>query len=112
MLKKIYRVTKEREFQAIYRRGKYKATALFSVHYLPNRFGFSRIGIVVTKKISKKATERNLIKRRVREIAREMLPKIKGNFDVVISIKKLATEKEYAEIHKELADIFQKAGLI
>jgi ribonuclease P protein component len=112
MLKRIYRVTKEKEFQAIYRRGKFKSTALFSVHYLPNRLDFTRVGIVVTKKISKKAVERNLLKRRVREVAREIQPNIVGHYDIVISIKKPLLEKDFADLKSELVNTFQKAGLL
>lgn len=112
MLKKIYRITKDKEFQAIYRRGRFQSTALFSINYLPSKKNVSRIGIVVSKKITKKAVERNQIKRRVREIAREIHPKLKGHFDIIISTKKPALEADFATMKQTLSEMFKKAGLI
>jgi ribonuclease P protein component len=111
MLKRIYRVTKEKEFQAVYRRGKFKSTALFSVHFLPNRYDFSRIGIVVSKKISKKATDRNLIKRRVREVMKDLQPTTLSHYDIVIAVKKPALEKSFEEVKNELTILLTKAGI-
>lgn len=112
MLKKIYRITKDKEFQAIYRRGRYQSTALFSIHYLPSKRNLTRFGIVISKKITKKATERNLLKRRVREIARELQPKIIGKYDIVISIKKPVLEKDFNELRKSIISSFEKANLL
>jgi ribonuclease P protein component len=112
MLKRIYRITKDKEFQAIYRRGRFQSTALFSINYLPAKRDLSRIGIVVSKKITKKATERNLIKRRVREIARELHPRLKGNFDIIISVKKPVAEADFQEMKNTITKMFEKADLI
>lgn len=112
MLKKIYRVTKDKEFQTIFRRGRYQSTAFFSINYLPNRQNLTRIGIVITKKITKKAVERNLIKRRVREIAREFHPRIKPGFDLVIVTKKPLLDADYTKLKKDLEYIFRRADLL
>lgn len=112
MLKKIYRITKDREYQAIYRRGRYQSTALFSVHYLPSKKGVSRVGIVVSKKITKKATERNHLKRQVREIMLDIHPRIVSPFDIVITAKASSLTSKYDALKKNLSESFTKAGLI
>lgn len=112
MLKRLYRVTKDKEFQAIYRRGRFQSTALFSINYLPGKKNVSRVGIVVSKKITKKATERNLIKRRIREVVQEIYPTIKNNYDIVISVKKPVMDANFDTIKTTIKDMFTKTGLI
>lgn len=112
MLKKVYRITKDKEFQTIYRRGRFQSTALFSLHYLPSRNGVSRIGIVVSKKISKKAVERNKIKRQVRAIASEIHKSLNNNFDIVIAVKKPALEANFEEMQKTLKHMAERAKII
>jgi len=46
-------------------RGKY-----YMLHYRPNDLGTARLGVVVAKKLAKRANVRNLVKRIAREIFR------------------------------------------
>ncbi len=56
--------------------------------------------IAIGKKISKKATERNLLKRRIKAI---MQPIIKGSgHDFIITVKPEAINLTYRELKKEL----------
>lgn len=61
--------------------------------------------IIVSSKISKKATERNLIKRRFREAWRMIAPP--NHFAVSIYIKKPALKMSFAQIKAELARSFR-----
>jgi ribonuclease P protein component len=111
MLKKINRLTKEKDFQAVYRRGRYFQTAFFSVNFLPAK-NQTRIGIIISKKISKKAVERNHAKRQTRSMAEALLPKINKPADIVISIKRPFLDSDFKSLEKDLNNIFSKLGLI
>lgn len=102
MLKRIFRLTDSKDFQTVYRRGRYDATTSFSVNILPAKTGQTKIGVVVNKKVAKKATDRNAIKRKVREALRLLLPELKTGQHIVVTVKKDSLEKEFSEIKKEL----------
>ena len=42
----------------------------FNLHYCPNSLGHARIGLVVAKKLAKRAVQRNLVKRIGRDLFR------------------------------------------
>ncbi|MCX7678832.1 MAG: ribonuclease P protein component [Spirochaetes bacterium] len=70
-----------------------------------------RIGILVGKKYGT-AVERNIAKRRVREIIRSLIPILsKGNY---IIIRPTIQFKQYAfdEAKREIVKLLQKAGLV
>lgn len=69
--------------------------------------GPSRIGIIVSTKVSKKAVVRNKIKRRIRESVLKMLPKIKNGFDIVLIVRPIAVNEGdfFEEIEVVLGDI-------
>jgi ribonuclease P protein component len=73
-----------------------------------------RIGIIVSKKVSKKAVVRNLLKRKVREAFRIKLPILQKaadinnkNVDLVFIVKKDAFSKKDFN-HEKICSIFDK----
>jgi ribonuclease P protein component len=112
VLKRIFRLTEDKDFQNVYRRGRYNATALFSVNVLPNRFGMTKIGIVVNKKVTKKASERNFLKRQVREIVRLALPKIQKGQSIVVTVRQPALKADYKTMEKDILASFKRLGVL
>ena len=112
MFKRAFRLTDNKDFQTVYRRGRYNATALFSVNTLANHTATTKIGIVVNKKVSKKAVERNTIKRQVREVIRLQLDNIKKGQSIVVTVRKPALGASYATIEKDILVSLKKLGLI
>jgi len=80
---------------------------------LPNRLEKSRYCFVISTKISKKATKRNLLKRRLREITRLSLLRLVGGYDVVVLTKPNSgiLEKTYSELETELSGLLKKGRL-
>jgi len=112
MLSKAHRLTDNKEFQTIYRRGRYNSTALLAVNTLPNRLGITKVGVVVSKKAARKAHDRNAAKRKAREIIRLAFPKIKSGNNIIITLKAPAVTVEYASLEKDLLVALKRLGLI
>ncbi len=71
MLKKENRLTKKKDFESLFEKGKgIKQDSLY-LKYKKNNLKKSRVSIIVGKNYSKKAVERNKIKRRIREIIKK-----------------------------------------
>ncbi len=112
MLKKNQRITDSKDFQTIYRRGRHNSNAFFSLNYLPNYYGVCRFGIVVNKKVAKKAIERNLLKRRIREILKLNYDTIVTGFDIIISTRPKTKEIPFSQLEKELLVLLANAKLV
>ncbi|AEH22690.1 Ribonuclease P protein component [Thermodesulfobacterium geofontis OPF15] len=78
------RLRKDEEFQAVFREGKKVwIDAILLIIYKPNDFNYRRLGIIVSKKI-KKATQRNRVKRLIREFFRRNKDLFPENCDIII----------------------------
>lgn len=71
----------------VYNRGQTVRGTLSSLKYALNeRRETYRCAVVVSKKVNKSAVARNRIRRRVYEVVRGLAPRIKGPYDIVITI--------------------------
>jgi len=83
-LPKKERLRKDKEFQAVFREGKKLwINSILLIIYKPNSLNYRRLGIVVSKKI-KKATQRNKVKRWIRELFRRNKDWFPENCDIII----------------------------
>jgi len=83
-LPKKERLRKNKEFQAVFREGKKLwINSILLIIYKPNSLNYRRLGIVVSKKI-KKATQRNKVKRWIRELFRRNKDWFPENCDIII----------------------------
>lgn len=72
----------------------------------------SRFGFVVGLNVSKKAAERNLIKRRLRYAVQKELPNIKQGFDIIVIVSPLILGKDYKETKKDFLAALKKLKLL
>ncbi len=70
---------------------------------LPNDFEKRRLGITVTKKLEKSAVRRNRMKRRLRAVARDVLPKhgVKG-YDYILIARPETATRIYTDLKRDL----------
>mgnify|MGYP001574210280 CR=1 FL=1 len=112
MLAKKYRLTKQGDFKEVFSKGRGLAGRFFSIRYAPNTLENSRFAVVVANRVSKKATQRNRLKRQVREIIYLNLDKIcGGNFDIIVNALFPALNKEFSNLEGDLLAIFKKINL-
>lgn len=108
MLIRTRRVVKEEDFNAVLGRGRFVTTPFFLLKYIRNNSENDRYGFVVSKKVSKKATERNKIKRRLRAIIQKTEHKAQQGRDIVFMVKKAAVTASFGEIKEETLGALKK----
>jgi len=114
MLKKENRLSSDFEFNVARKYGRYYESPLTHTYFLipKNYHGPTKVGIVVSNKFSKKAVERNKVKRIYRKIVVENFEKInKGDLWIVIHPKFSSLKKTYEEISTDFNKILQKASI-
>ncbi len=97
MLSRISRLAKKKDIELVYKRGRVLANRFFRIKYLANRLGGSRATVIVSKKVSPLATQRNRIKRQLRPLLKRSIQESKQKLDVMLivqpSIKKLSSKE-------------------
>ena len=117
MLPRVSRLKRSRDFQAVYkRRASWASPAL--VLYVrfrtPREPQTSRLGFVISKKISKRAHDRNRLKRRLREISRLRLlpPSAARPYDALVVARTAAPDADFARLTAELTSLARQGGLL
>ena len=110
MLSSVNRLRKRKEFSYLYNNGTAKHSAHITLVYLPTKHRPLKIGFSIGKKIGK-AYMRNLIKRRMRAIVRELVPSLPDNYNMVFIAKAGINEISFAELKNEIMLVVEKSGL-
>ena len=113
MLSGKYRFHSRGGVRFVYKNGKSVRGSKISLVYLSeNRRRKSRFAVVVSKKVLKGAVGRNRIRRRVYEVIRAEMPKMKEMVDVVVSIYSRDVEiMPHEELVQGVRELFRSAGL-
>jgi ribonuclease P protein component len=112
MLKKELRIRKQKDFENVFDKGFYSADRFLTLKVIENKMSYSRFGFVVSKKVSKKAVDRNRVKRLMSEIIRLMDKKIKSGFDAVFILKSEIVNKNLEEIKESVEKLLKRSGLL
>lgn len=103
------RLRKREDFASVYSRGRSWVHPLLRIHVLPNDRGETRFGFVTGKRVGK-AVIRNRVKRRLRELARQMA--LRPGYDVVIAARPDAAARPYRELGEGLSVLLRRANLL
>lgn len=112
VLSKKFSLSKKKDFEAVYKKGKRTHGEFVTVITSKNEINISRFGVIVSNKVSKKATERNKIRRRISEIIRQNLGLLKKGLDVIIIAKIQILDKKYEDIESEILKLFKKQKIL
>ncbi len=104
-------LTKNNEFQRVYSKGRYAASAFLVIYVLPNRFNETRIGITTSKKVGN-AVKRNRMRRLIRENLRILSDRLTKGVDLVIVARKSEHTATLDIIGKELRYLLYKLDLM
>jgi len=106
------RLKKKKDFEKILKEGRSVKWDGLALKYYSNSFKESRFGIIVSKRVSKRAVVRNKIKRRIREILRRELKKIKKGQDIILFVFPELKNKEFLEIQEMVIKLLKKGKLL
>lgn len=104
MLKKINRISKKKDFVEVKEKGKLGQTPLFGYIWLKKESG-KNFGFIISKKISKKAVERNRIKRLLAEAIRKNLSDFPEGIRIIFLVKTTILGKNLEEVENEVVNI-------
>lgn len=110
--RKHQRILKNRDFRRMYASQQRGGTALFTYHVMPDQNSHdkqqcSKLGVTVSKKVSKAAVHRNRIKRQVKEFYRLNQHDLTST-SLVITAKRGCAEASDEQRWAELAQLWEK----
>jgi len=112
VLPKNNRLKKKKDFENIFKRGRSVKEDLLSFKWRPNGLKVSRFGFIVSQKVSKKATVRNKIKRRLREILKLNLPRLEKGIDGIFIAFPGSEERNFYDMEASIKNIFIKTKIL
>ncbi len=92
-------------------RWRHPLLVLFVYTQPPDKASTSRFAVAVGRHIGR-ATRRNLIKRRVREIVRQRLGRLRPGYDCLIVVRAGAVAASYDELETALSQLLTRSGMI
>lgn len=99
-----------RAFDRVFHDGRHAVKGELSLHYAANGMGLSRFAFVIPAKAGK-AHERNELRRKMREIAREAQPSVEPGYDFVFIVRKVA-DLGYMELRGAMRWLMSGKGLL
>lgn len=106
-------IKKNREFQNIYRKGRYAVSKSLALYMLPNNLDFNRVGITASRNYGK-SVKRNRIRRLIRESYRAIHENLKTGYDFVIVARKTNEYEnlDYHKISREINYLFRRLNVL
>jgi ribonuclease P protein component len=112
------RLKRRSDFQTVYSKGIRRSSRHFVIKAFPAKtsavteFSDTKIGISISRKVSKKAVVRNRLKRQIRAVFHCLLPKISSPWLIIVIVKPEAKECKYEHFLRELEKLLIKAEII
>jgi len=112
MLPKNNRLTKKKDFEYVFKKGRSFKEDFLILKIVENHLGQIRFGFVVSQKISKKASLRNKIKRRISESVRLKIGKLKKRLDGILIALPEIEKRDFWKIDEIIEKLFKKAKIL
>ncbi|MFA4925564.1 MAG: ribonuclease P protein component [Candidatus Aminicenantales bacterium] len=106
-LRPVERIRSKKDFNEIYRKGRRFKGQFFHLVFQPNGLNYSRVGVVVSKKVGK-ATVRNRVKRRLRELFRRNKQLLAGHFDLVFIARPEIVQLDWDRLKEEYRSMISR----
>ena len=105
------RLTRREDFALVFKQGIYVGQGELSLKFLKTNNPFTKIGFPVGKNYSKKAVERNRIRRTLREAVRSQLALLKPGYCIVLMVKPQSKPLQFNQAVELTKKLFSKASL-
>jgi ribonuclease P protein component len=103
----VCRLRKTDEYSSVFAFRRSFRGRFFMLHYRPNGFDTARLGVVVAKKLAKRANVRNLVKRIVREQFRKIRVALPPH-DLVVRLHAPVATATRAMINDDIASLLER----
>jgi ribonuclease P protein component len=106
------RLRAEADFTRIRSQGMSQGNRMVTLLALPNGLEHNRYGVIVSKRVGKAVT-RNLVKRRLREVLRELdrVGSIAPGFDLALIVRPIAAGATFAELRDAVSGLLRRATI-
>lgn len=111
MLARELRLRKRQDFDSVYKKGKSYSCKYLKVYVLNTDLPRQRYGFSISKKVSKKAVERNKLKRQLSFVIREELKSLKNGTDVIFVIRNVILDLSFNDMKNNVTELLKKANL-
>ncbi len=106
------RLTKDKQFAAVFKTGRSSYHPALVVRAVSNHSQTNHFGVIVSNKVSKLAVVRNKLKRRVRYILNKHAFFLTQGFDVVVICSRESLKLDFIELEKTLVARLTQLRLI
>ena len=101
------RLKKADEFSSVFIFRKVLYGKYYKIHYKPTSIGVSRLGLIVAKRVHKRANKRNYMKRVLRELFRQQKCSW-GAYDIIVQVQKCFVADNYSEIKDDFIKLTKR----
>lgn len=108
MLKKAYRLPLGKQFAP----SQTLSSPLFTLRYTHNNLSHSRFGFIISKRIEKRATKRNRIRRLLANSIETRIAEIVNGKDILFIVRKQIVDASLEEILESVVTTLKKANII
>ena len=109
-LRRHQRLRHRKDFEALRNSFVSRAHPLIILRASPNMLEYSRIGFVVSRRVTPKAVVRNRIRRRLREAIRQV--PVKPGWDLLLIARAMIIETDFETISRVVFEIARRANLV
>ena len=107
---KSLRLRRRADFAALRERGASYAHPYLVLRAAPNALPYSRFAFAVGKRVAKRAVARNLLRRRMREVARRS--ELRGGWDALFIARPACAGADFAGVRTAMRAVGKRAGLL
>ena len=100
----INRIKASDDFALAIKKGKAQRNQSFVIHYRPNEFNYTRVGISVSSKLGN-AVVRNNVKRQIRSMCDSLIEYNSQSFDIVIIAKSNFLTRSFDDNKQSLQEL-------
>ena len=112
MVARTHRLSREADFRRLFARGNRSHTSLLSLVVVKNGMVTTRYAVVVATTVAKRATIRNLLRRRLSEHVRLLLPTIVPGYDCAFVVRPPATKASSEALRSAGTTLLRRVGLL
>jgi ribonuclease P protein component len=102
-----HRLTKKAEYNALFNKPNKISQPGWLILFKPNKKKHAKLGLIIAKRIINKATQRNTVKRIIRESFRNNKEKLKG-FDIIVLIQKQCNKLDKQKLREGINQLWEK----